>query len=70
MKKNESQQDFLRRARTTLKVDTAGLAKLVGVALTTMRGYLLPERSAPHRKLPEPTRRLIRRILAERRAKR
>lgn len=67
--KKTTQQDFLRRARSKLGVNTEGLAKRAGVALPTMRGYLLPDHSKAHRKLPEPTRRLIARLIEDAKAK-
>lgn len=65
----KNQQKFLRLARSRLGVNTEGLAELAGVALPTMRGYLLPDHSKAHRTLPEPTKRLIDRLVAEAKAK-
>lgn len=62
------QQVFLRRARKALKVNTEELSELVGCSLSAMRRYFLPEASKTHRRLPEPTRRLLERLVQDARA--
>lgn len=61
----DQQQQFLRRARSALGTNTEEFAELVGVTLPAMRKYFLPATSKQHRKLPEPARRLIARLVAE-----
>lgn len=65
----KNQQKFLRAARKALGINTEAFAELAGVALPTMRGYFLPDHSKAHRSLPEPTKRLIDRLVADAKAK-
>lgn len=70
MPKQQDQAILLRTARRRLNITTEELADLLGKSLPTVRSWLLPEGKAKARRnMPQSSRLLLARILAEHRAK-
>lgn len=63
------QQDLLRRVRSALDWKNAQIAEALGVSAPTLNAYLAPNSAKRFRPLPETSRMLLQRILAEHRAK-
>lgn len=65
-----SQQDLLRKVRKALSLENAELAGVLEVSEPTLRSYLAPDTAKRFRTLPESSRLLLQRILAEHKASR
>lgn len=63
------QAEVLRAAREQLKVDSAELAEMLGVSLSTLRSWIAPTSSKVHRSMPRTAQLLLDRILADNRQK-
>jgi DNA-binding transcriptional regulator YiaG len=63
------QAEVLRAAREQLKVDSAELAEMLGVSLSTLRSWIAPTSSKVHRSMPRTAQLLLDRILADKRTK-
>ena len=61
----ENPAEILRDARGKLKINTEGLAGLLGVSLPTLRSWIAPTTSKMHRDMPKTAQLLLERILVE-----
>lgn len=60
-----AQAKILKAARERLDITTEELAEQLGVALPTMRGWLLPTSSKAHRAMPKTAKLLLERIMKD-----
>jgi predicted DNA-binding transcriptional regulator AlpA len=65
MKKEQSQQDLLRAARKRLKVNNAELARMLGKSRPTLYSWLAKDTAPMKRTMPESSRLLLARLLAD-----
>jgi DNA-binding transcriptional regulator YiaG len=63
------QAEVLRAAREQLQVDSAELAEMLGVSLSTLRSWIAPTSSKVHRSMPRTAQLLLDRILDDNRQK-
>ena len=64
------QQNLLRQVRSALGWKNAQIAEALGVSTPTLNAYLAPDTAKRFRPIPEASRMLLQRILAEHRTKR